>query len=224
MKRTYTPEQKESKRLYDIEYLKKNKEKKKEQYKKWCELNKEKKKQTDKEYASKNKEAKRLYDKQYRENNKTKKKKTDKNYYETNKNIISEKGKIYRNLNKNKINLAINKRKANDPLFKLKCDMRSLILQVFNTKGVKKESKTEQILGCSFEFFKTYLESKFEPWMNWTNKGNWNGKPIEINVAWDVDHIESMSNAKTVEDVIRLNHYTNLQPLCSYTNRYIKRG
>ena len=24
-------------------------------------------------------------------------------------------------------------------------------------------------------------------------------------------------------DIYKLNHYTNLQPLCSYTNRYIKK-
>jgi len=32
-----------------------------------------------------------------------------------------------------------------------------------------------------------------------------------------------LSFAENEEDIIRLNHYTNLQPLCSYINRYIKR-
>jgi hypothetical protein len=40
---------------------------------------------------------------------------------------------------------------------------------------------------------------------------------------WDIDHIIPISSAESEDDVIRLNHYTNLQPLCSYTNRYIKR-
>ncbi|MDA3780009.1 MAG: hypothetical protein PF487_07320 [Bacteroidales bacterium] len=60
--------------------------------------------------------------------------------------------------------------------------------------------------------------------MNWSNYGNWNGHPKEINVAWDIDHIIPMTTAKTEEDVLRLNNYTNLQPLCSYNNRYIKAG
>ena len=59
--------------------------------------------------------------------------------------------------------------------------------------------------------------------MTWNNRGNWNGIPTEINTAWDLDHIIPLSTAKTEEDVIRLNHYTNLQPLCSYTNRYNKK-
>ena len=45
----------------------------------------------------------------------------------------------------------------------------------------------------------------------------------EINIGWDIDHIVPLSSAKTEEDLIKLNHYTNLQPLCSQTNRYIKR-
>lgn len=39
----------------------------------------------------------------------------------------------------------------------------------------------------------------------------------------DIDHIIPVSTAKKYEDVIKLNHYTNLQPLCSYVNRVIKR-
>jgi hypothetical protein len=50
--------------------------------------------------------------------------------------------------------------------------------------------------------------------------GKYNG---ELNYGWDIDHIIPLAPAETEEDVIRLNHYTNLQPLCSYTNRYIKK-
>lgn len=41
--------------------------------------------------------------------------------------------------------------------------------------------------------------------------------------SWDIDHIVPLSTATTEEDLIRLNHYTNLQPLCSKVNRDIKR-
>ncbi len=33
-----------------------------------------------------------------------------------------------------------------------------------------------------------------------------------------------ISSPKTEEDIIALNHYTNLQPLCSKINRHIKKG
>ena len=85
--------------------------------------------------------------------------------------------------------------------------------------GYVKNSKTEEILGCSFEYFKLYLESKFEDWMTWENHGRFNS---ELNYGWDIDHIIPLDSAEIEEDIIRLNHYTNLQPLCSYTNRHLK--
>ena len=57
--------------------------------------------------------------------------------------------------------------------------------------------------------------------MTWENKGLYNG---ELNYGWDIDHIIPLSSAETEEDIIRLNHYSNLQPLCSKINRDIKKG
>ena len=57
--------------------------------------------------------------------------------------------------------------------------------------------------------------------MNWENRGLYNGTQ---NYGWDIDHIIPISFAQSEEDIIKLNHYTNLQPLCSYTNRHIKKN
>jgi len=56
--------------------------------------------------------------------------------------------------------------------------------------------------------------------MNWENRGLYNG---ELNYGWDIDHIKPLATATCETDIIKLNHYTNLKPLCSYTNRYIKK-
>lgn len=45
---------------------------------------------------------------------------------------------------------------------------------------------------------------------------------IEPNKTWDIDHIKPLVTAINESDVILLNHYTNLQPLCTYKNRFIK--
>ena len=61
--------------------------------------------------------------------------------------------------------------------------------------------------------------------MNWDNYGNINGNhATKINQRWQIDHQIPLSSAKTEEELIKLNHYTNLQPLCSYTNMFIKKA
>lgn len=56
--------------------------------------------------------------------------------------------------------------------------------------------------------------------MNWENHGKYNGA---LNFGWDLDHIIPLATAKCTDDIIKLNHYTNFQPLCSKVNRDIKR-
>lgn len=149
-------------------------------------------------------------------------------YYLENKEKILERKKKYYIENRKKLNkqsvARVNERKKHDSLFKLKCNIRGLIASTIRLQGYRKVSKTSEILGCSFEEFKKYLESRFEPWMDWDNYGNRNGQPIKPNVSWDIDHTIPISNASSEEEIIRLNHYTNLQPLCSYSNRFVKRG
>jgi len=121
---------------------------------------------------------------------------------------------------------SFNKRKRNeDPLYKLSGNIRSLISSSLRTSGFKKNTKTEQILGCSFEEFKLYLESKFEPWMCWNNVGRFKNEKMIKNKFWQLDHIIPISSAKTEEEEIyRLNHYTNFQPLDAFDNCITKRN
>lgn len=109
------------------------------------------------------------------------------------------------------------KRSQVDPLYKLIKGIRCLITNSFN---YRKPKASEEILGCSFIEFKMYIESKFEPWMTWENRGRYNG---ELNYGWDLDHIIPISSAKSEEDIIKLNHFSNFSPLCSKVNRDIKK-
>lgn len=160
------------------------------------------------------------YQKEYYEINKEKKSIQNKNYYEQNKNELQVKQKVYNEVNKNKRNERERNRRANDPLYALTVSTRNLINESFKNSGVKKNSKTAKLLGCTFEEFKEHIESQWEDWMTWDNRGLYNG---EEGFGWDIDHIIPISSAETEEDIIKLNHYTNLQPLCSYINRIVKK-
>ena len=51
--------------------------------------------------------------------------------------------------------------------------------------------------------------------MTWENHGKYNG---DFNYGWDIDHIIPISSANSEEEIIKLNHYTNLQPLWATDN------
>lgn len=161
-------------------------------------------------YFEKNKDNKNKYAAEYRKKNKDKISQKGKEYYIKNKETISKK-----NYERYKLKMKI------DPLFKLKKQIQLLIRDSFKNKDIKKNNRTIEILGCTFEEFKIHLESKFESWMTWDNKGLYNG---ELNYGWDIDHIIPSSSATSEEELIKLNHYSNLQPLCSKVNRDIKRN
>jgi hypothetical protein len=155
------------------------------------------------------KEKSRLHNIKYREDNKEKLKKLKNKWREKNKEKLKKQKKEYRRM-----------KKETDPMYRLHQIISSIIRKSFNYNGYKKKSRTYEIIGISFEEFKSYLESKFEDWMTWENRGLYNGT---LNYGWDIDHIIPLSTSESEEDVIRLNHYTNLQPLCSKVNRDIKK-
>jgi hypothetical protein len=183
-------------------------------------MTKEERKEYNKKHYQANKDKIKNKSKQYREENKDKIKECNKEYYKKNK----DKAKEYSKLNRNRINDRMKQyqknRRKKDEIFKLICNTRNIICKSIKRKGFKKNTKTELILSCSYEEFKLHLESKFEYWMSWENYGLYNG---ELNYGWDIDHIIPLSSANTEQEIIELNHYTNLQPLCSYNNRFIKR-
>jgi hypothetical protein len=170
------------------------------------------------------KERSAIYDKKYYVNNKEAKAEYSKEYRLNNKDIIKYKKKIYCENNKEAIRIKgneyIKNRRKSDILFRIKCDLRNKISGLFGKYGYKKNSKTANIIGCSFEDFKIYLESKFENWMTWDNHGLYDGN---LQYGWDMDHIIPLSTVKDEADIIKLNHYTNFQPLCSKVNRDIKK-
>jgi len=149
---------------------------------------------------------------------------SNKIWNENNVEKISKYNKLYNELNKDKIRIYDNYRYNNIPECKIRKLIKSYLVYGFKNILEGKEIKSKrtlEIIGCTFEEFKLYIESKFESWMTWENHGLYNG---ELNYGWDFDHIIPISSSTCGDDVYKLNHFSNFQPLCSKINRDIKRN
>ena len=98
-------------------------------------------------------------------------------------------------------------RKAEDPLYRVQCNMRSMGNRVVKQLALgKKPASTEKWQGCSADELKDYFESLFQEGMTWDNYGEWH-----------VDHIRPVCSF-SAEEWQQINHYTNLQPLWAEDN------
>jgi len=132
----------------------------------------------------------------YRKNNREKINEYKRNLYKKDKTSKRLSDKKYKD-----------KKIKTDPVFKFKVRMRTRLYQFFKTVGLKKYSSTAKLLGIDYKDAFTYIENKFIDGMNWGNYGEWH-----------IDHIIPLSSAKTNEEIIKLCHYTNLQPLWAIDN------
>jgi len=140
-----------------------------------------------------------------------------KEYIECNRDKISKQYKIWYEKNKKKkAKYQIQRRKENINSRLSHC-LRQRILSAIKLNF--KSEHTTKLIGCSIEFLKQHIESKFKPGMTWKNYGTgWNGRGMQ---EWHIDHIIpccSFDLSKASEQY-KCFHYTNLQPLWASENR-----
>lgn len=162
----------------------------------------------------------------YRNNCKECKLKNNHKWSKDNKEKISIIGKIWREKNKESIRERIKKwevknyrrirdrknkrareRRKEDPVYHLINKVRCRLRKYLITLSITKKNRTFDIIGCTPEFLKEYLEKQFRDGMNWENRGEWH-----------IDHIIPLSSATSEEELYKLCHYTNLQPLWAEEN------
>lgn len=134
-----------------------------------------------------------------------------KEYRKINYEKFSNYMKQYRKDNKEELNKKVaiyeKHKKSVDVNFKLRRLLRDRLRKAL--KNNYKNGSAVRDLGCSIEFFKTYIESKFRPGMSWDNHGKWH-----------IDHIIPLShfNLKDRSDFLIACNYNNLQPLWATEN------
>ncbi len=108
------------------------------------------------------------------------------------------------------------KRKSNDLQKRLRRErplncmihrIRARLNSALKVKSWKKTTKFIEYTGCSQQELLKHLETQFTEGMSWENRG-----------LWHIDHKIPLSSAKTEEELYKLCHYTNLQPLWKLDN------
>lgn len=162
-------------------------------------------------YTKRNRERWKEYNKKRKKTprNPEKTKENHKKYYQKNRDKVLKQCKKYRQENRKKRYKQELEKKSSNFLYQLTCAMRSRTSIILKRKKIKKNNKTINIIGCSMKFLKEYLERQFKEAMTWENYGN---------KGWHIDHIIPLASATTEEEVYKLCHYTNLQPLWAHEN------
>ena len=113
----------------------------------------------------------------------------------------------------------LKQQRETDPLFKLIGTVRSRLYKFIKTSSIPKKNKTFEMVGCTPEFLKKHLEKQFHSHPDYYHQMNWLNHTLH---GWHIDHKIPLSKAKTPEDVEKLMHYTNLQPMWATYN--LKKG
>jgi hypothetical protein len=136
------------------------------------------------------------------------------NYYSNNSERVKNRNNDYRKSNPEKTTerkrITKQRRKKKDPIYRAMSIMSGRLRSYVKLNSLVKRNNFAKIIGITPEGFREYIESQFEEGMTWDNRGIY---------TWHLDHIIPISTAKTIEDVERLTHYTNFQPLWSEVNR-----
>lgn len=172
------------------------------------------------EYNIANSHLIREKNKLYYENNKERVLETNKEYRLTHVESIRSQRKQYRSQEHVKLHIK-EKCKEYLPIRKEKIKQlrkESLTFQISEVLRSKfhkylnnQTTSMQQILGCDLEFFKKWIEYRFDESINWNNYGT----------CWHIDHVLPINqfNLTDETDIRVCYHWTNLQPLLKFENQ-----
>lgn len=214
----YRAENKEKIKMYHQKHYEDNKERILDNSKKYYDENKEKVNKRISLWQKRNKDKTREHTRNWRINNPEKSRLQRKKAYESigrEKNAL--KMKEYRLKHPEKIKeiqkRSIAKRYSTDVTFRMISNIRRRIRQSIKSDSISKA--TLELLGCTPDECRAYIESLFLPGMSWENYGH---------KTWHIDHKIPCAafDLSDPEQQKKCFHYTNLQPLWAEDN--LKKG
>ena len=143
----------------------------------------------------------------YKEQNKDKLDEYQRKWVGKNRDKLRQYERKWVEKNKDKINTRQRNRYRNTPMHKLMVINRVYLDQLIKRTKYLKIGSCKEYLGAEPTMVKAHIEKQFQPGMTWNNHGEWH-----------IDHVIPLSSAKNEQELKRLFHYTNLQPLWKLDN------
>jgi hypothetical protein len=184
----------------------------------YYENNKEKASASQKIYSEKNKQVIKEWHAQYYNQNFERLREKQKEYYQNNKPHVLETCKTWKEANKDKMREWYTnwqrERRNNDISFRIRGTLHSRVVMAVKKKS-KKAFLTMDLIGCTIDQLRIFLEAEFTEGMTWKNYG----RPKE-GPGWEIDHIRPCAsfNLEDPEEQRKCFHWTNLQPLWARDN------
>lgn len=98
-------------------------------------------------------------------------------------------------------------RRASDPVYRASQSLGSCLKFALKRINENKTAATFRLLPYTPSELKIHLERQFRRGMSWDNYGE-----------WQIDHIVPLCEARSLDDVLRLNELPNLRPLWKLEN------
>lgn len=108
-------------------------------------------------------------------------------------------------------------KQKNDPWFKMKQFARNQLQRISRqAKGYAKTTRTNEMLGCSYDEAAAHIQSMLPPEWKWEDRGK----------VWHIDHIIPLSafDLTNPEHLKMACHWSNLRPLAATENLKRPRG
>ena len=138
-------------------------------------------------------------------------------YREKHRERVQQQTREWKRKNKKHLSEVERQRRASDPQYRLRVNLRNRISGLL--RGKRRAATSVELVGCSVEQLKQHLERQFRPGMSLENYG-----------LWEVDHIVPCArfDLTCARQQHACFHFTNLQPLWASENarkrdRYVGR-
>lgn len=124
---------------------------------------------------------------------------------------VKDRSKKFHNDNPDYSNNYRSNKMSKDPLYKMRINVSTLISNSLRKRGYTKDSNTANILGTDYTTVFNYLQITFEKVydVEWSN---------DYLPHLHLDHVTPLSSASSKEEILRLNHHSNLQYLYKVDN------